>query len=79
MIISEIQKNIREQLRVSIETYHGTVFVDLRVYWLDEQREWRPSRKGIAINGQSMSQVIQALGEARAKLDETKAARETGR
>jgi hypothetical protein len=69
MHICEIEKNMKERIRVSIEEYRGSTFVDLRVYWEDEQGEWRPSKKGIALNGDCIDQVIEALQKARKELE----------
>jgi hypothetical protein len=69
MQICEIEKNMKERIRVSIEEYRGSTFVDLRVYWEDEQGEWRPSKKGIALNGDCIDQVIEALQKARKELE----------
>jgi hypothetical protein len=68
MMISEIEKNLKEKIRVSIEEYRNSRFVDCRVYWKDEQGEWRPSKKGIALNCQCIDQVIEALQKASKKL-----------
>jgi len=69
MLIAEFEKNLKEKIRVSIEEYRNSRFADLRVYWENEQGEWRPSKKGIALNCQCIAQVIEALQKARKKLE----------
>jgi len=69
MQIAEIEKNMKERIRVSIEEYRGHKFVDCRVYWQDEQGEWRPSKKGIALNDECIDPVIQALQKASKALE----------
>ena len=68
MLIGEIQKNLKERIRVSIEEYRGHKFIDLRVYFEAENGEWKPTKKGIALNGDSIDAVIEALQKARKKL-----------
>ncbi len=68
MIIAEIEKNQKEHIRVSIEAYRGTTFIDCRVYFEDEAGEWRPTKKGIALNGDCIGEVIEALQKAGKKL-----------
>ena len=68
MLICDIEKNMKERIRVSIEEYRGSMFIDCRVYWQDEQGEWRPSKKGIALNGDCIDQVIEALQKAKEAL-----------
>ena len=69
MQIAEIEKNQKERIRVSIEEYKGHKFVDLRVYWQDEAGEWRPGKKGIALNPDIIDEVIEALQIASEKLE----------
>ncbi len=69
MVLAEIKKNEKERIRISVETYRGSQFVDCRVYWEDQEGEWRPSRKGIALSPDTIDLVIEALQKAREKLE----------
>ena len=64
MLIAEIEKNMKERIRISIEEYRGTRFVDCRVYFESEEGTWLPTKKGIALNGYCMDDVIKALQKA---------------
>lgn len=64
MIIAEIEKNSAERIRVSVTDYKGHQFIDCRVYYEDDQGEWKPTRKGIALNNQTIKNVIEALQKA---------------
>jgi hypothetical protein len=68
MLIGEIQKNLKERIRVSIEEYRGHKFIDLRVYFEAENAEWKPTKKGIALNSGSIEAVIKALKMANQNL-----------
>jgi len=68
MLIAEIEKNLKERIRVSIEEYRGHKFIDLRVYFEAENGEWKPTKKGIALNGGSIEAVIEALKKANQNL-----------
>jgi hypothetical protein len=69
MQIAEIEKNSKERIRVSVEEYKGHKFVDCRVYFQDEAGEWRPSKKGIALNADCIDEVIQTLQKASKTLE----------
>jgi len=73
MLIAEIQKNLKERMRVSIEEYYGHKFIDLRVYFEVENAQWKPTKKGIALNNESIDAVIEALQKASKKLEGIKA------
>lgn len=69
MLIGEIEKNMKEKIRVSIEEYKGHKFVDCRVYWQDGGGGWKPSKKGIALNDETIDEVIEALQKASKALE----------
>lgn len=64
MLIAEMEKNPTERLRVSIEEYRGSTFIDLRVYFQDKAGQWKPTKKGIALNSDCINGVIKALQKA---------------
>lgn len=69
MLVAEVQKNMKEKIRVSIEEYRGTRFIDCRVYFEDDNGEWRPTKKGIALNSETINEVIEALQKASKALE----------
>jgi hypothetical protein len=69
MQIAEIEKNAKEKIRVSIEEYKGHRFVDCRVYFQNEAGDWRPTKKGIALNDECIDPVISAPQKASKKLE----------
>jgi hypothetical protein len=69
MLICDIEKNMKERIRVSIEEYRGSRFADCRVYWQDQQGEFRPSKKGISLNSDCIDEVIAALQKASKELE----------
>jgi hypothetical protein len=63
--IAQIWKNKTECIKVSIDEYKGTTFINCRVYYKNAQGQWLPTAKEIAINNDSINKVIDALMEAR--------------
>lgn len=49
--IAIIQRNALEQVRAKVQVYRGRVNFDLRVYYMDELGEWRPTKKGFNLHG----------------------------
>ena len=61
-VIGEIQKNQREKIIASVNEFKGNTFVDLRVYYEDETAgEYKPTKKGIAINPKILPQVVELI------------------
>lgn len=69
MVIKEIAKNAREIFRISIEEYRGHRFIDCRVYFTDDQGAMRPTKKGIALNDEIISDVMEGLRIAKKQLE----------
>lgn len=69
MIISDIEKNQKECIRVSLEEYKGHRFIDCRIFWKDNAGDWKPSKKGISLNDETVKEVITALSKAGQELE----------
>jgi len=46
---------------VSKQAYKGYEFIDVRVYYEDDNGEWRPTKKGIAIAPDKIEELISLL------------------
>lgn len=68
MIVGEIDKSINERLRVIVKSYRNRQYVDIRMYWQDEQGQWLPSKKGIILNAQILGEVDELLRKASKEL-----------
>lgn len=62
--LGTIQKNSREEIRVTLESYQGRELVNLRVWFEADGGEYRPSKKGIAFRRELLPEVLAALGKA---------------
>jgi hypothetical protein len=65
MLIAEIYKNTAKRIRVSVEEYKGHKFIDCRVYYEDDQGEWKPKKRGISLNNAIIDEVTSALNKAK--------------
>ena len=64
-IIGEIQKNQKEKIIVGTNEFKGHKYIDLRVHYDDETSgEYKPTKKGIAVNPKILPQVIEMMLEA---------------
>ncbi|MGD0233899.1 MAG: transcriptional coactivator p15/PC4 family protein [Syntrophorhabdales bacterium] len=67
--IAEVQKNAKERIKIYITEYRGRRFVDCRVYFEDDDGEWKPTKKGIALSDGVIDEVIQGLRKASRRLE----------
>ncbi|HEX9872472.1 MAG TPA: transcriptional coactivator p15/PC4 family protein, partial [Candidatus Tectomicrobia bacterium] len=49
-LVTRIAKNPTEEVRVSLTSYRGHDLVDIRVFFQDEQGEWRPTKRGVSLS-----------------------------
>ena len=64
-IIGEIQKNQKEKIIISTNEYKGHKYIDLRVHYEDEStKEYKPSKKGIAVNPKILPEVVEMMVRA---------------
>lgn len=70
-LIKEIEKNSSNKIRVSLTDFKGHDFVDVRVYYEDEDGEYKPTKKGIALKPEVIPEVIEALQKAEKELKNT--------
>ncbi|SEM54344.1 Transcriptional Coactivator p15 (PC4) [Sphingomonas gellani] len=62
--VATIRKNSREEVRVSVATYHGTRFVDVRTYVDGKGADRVPTPKGIVLRPDAIPALVEALGAA---------------
>lgn len=69
--IGDIKKNAKETIRVSLSSYKGSVFLDIRTWYLDDKKILKPSSKGVTLNPSLIPEfaaiVRSAEGEAKAR------------
>jgi len=60
-LIAQFEKNATEVVRVSLTEYRGRKLVDVRVYYADDEGQYRPTRKGVSLNVEVYPELKRAL------------------
>jgi len=63
-LIGEIQKNSRERLRITVGQYKGHEYVGIRVWFVDKDGQYRPSKNGVTLRPALLPELMQSLGLA---------------
>lgn len=63
-LIKAIERGPGQQIHVRLTTFRGREYLDLRNFYLDENDEWRPTKKGIAVPVELYDELMAALKEA---------------
>ena len=74
IVVSNFKRNATEEVRVGIKEFRGRRYIDLRIYYMDDKGEWKPTRKGISLATDFMPELKDAvLGLEKVLAEEEKA------
>lgn len=60
-LVAQFEKNSKEEVRVSIDDFHGRKLINLRVYYRSDAGDWRPGRQGLALGVDRYRELADAL------------------
>src|SRR6185436_8653608 len=69
-VIANLPKGSGEEVRVSLGEFKGKQYIDLRVYFENDDGEWKPTKKGVALSVNLFHKLKDALKEAEDTLKE---------
>jgi len=49
VLVAKFEKNKKEEVRVSLDTFHGRKLINIRVYYKDDDGTMKPGKQGIAL------------------------------
>ncbi len=70
MLIGEIERNRTEKIRIELSNYRGKDFISVRIYFLADNGEWRPTKKGVTVRPDQLDELIGLLSQAKEKVPE---------
>ena len=71
-VIAQFEKNATEVVRISLTEYRGHKLIDLRVYYSDDEGQYRPTKKGVSLSVGLYTDFKQALSALEKALLERK-------
>ncbi|MDJ0762982.1 MAG: transcriptional coactivator p15/PC4 family protein [Myxococcota bacterium] len=60
-VVATFKRNPTEEVRAGIKEFKGRRYIDLRIYYMDDKGEWKPTRKGISLATDFMPELRQAV------------------
>ena len=61
--MKQIRKNKNEVIRIQLKEYKEHKLIDLRVWYEDEEGEYKPTKKGISFNRKLAINISNAITE----------------
>jgi hypothetical protein len=62
----ELEKSPTEKLVIENSEYKGHDLVSLRIYFLSNEEEWLPTKKGVTFRRDQLDEVLDALNKIKA-------------
>ena len=56
-----LARSEREQVRVAIEEFRGRYGIDIRIFFVTESGDWRPTKRGIRIPVEQKDELVAAI------------------
>ena len=60
-VVSTFKRNPTEEVRATLKEFRGRRYLDLRIYYQDDQGEWKPTRKGVSLSTDFMGELKEAV------------------
>ncbi|CAM2158382.1 Transcriptional coactivator p15 (PC4) C-terminal domain-containing protein [Paraburkholderia tropica] len=62
-------KNPSERLRVDVKEYRGSMYIDVRVWYVTDRGDYRPSSKGVMFKPTLAAELMRGLALAARSVD----------
>ena len=69
-LLHEFKRNVEDTLRVSLSTFRGKVYVDIRLFYEDAAGELQPTKKGVTVTPELWDEFRAGIAAAEAELQE---------
>jgi hypothetical protein len=63
VVIAQFEKNKREEVRLSVETFRGRKIINIRVFYKDDMGAWKPGKQGLAVSIERYKELAGAILE----------------
>jgi hypothetical protein len=61
VIVAQFEKNKKEEVRVSVGSFHGRQIINMRVYFKDDDGSWKPGKQGLALSVERYKDLAGAI------------------
>lgn len=61
-VIDSFKRNATEEVRATLRTYRGRQYMDVRIYYLDDAGEYKPTKKGINLSVELLGELTRMIG-----------------
>ena len=69
-IVAEMDKGWNEKIVFSVSEFKGKDYANIRIYYEDDEGEWKPTKKGLTVGLDSFAEFKEHIGELETFLSE---------
>jgi len=69
LLVKAIDKGLGNRIHIRISKFRDRDYVDIRNFYEDDNGEWKPTRKGIAVPVDLYDDLMAALGDAKPEIE----------
>ena len=67
-VVGTVEKNALERIQIAVKEYHGHLYIDVRLWFLGDDEQWHPTKKGITVSPDQWDEFMTALGRVATEL-----------
>jgi hypothetical protein len=68
-VVGEMEKGWNEKIVFGISEFRGKNYANIRIYYEDDEGEWKPTKKGISVNLEDFQEFRQRMEDLNAHLE----------
>jgi hypothetical protein len=61
LFVADIERNETEIIRVEKKEFKGKEYIDIRIFYLDSDNEYKPTKKGVTLKPEKIDEMIGVL------------------
>jgi hypothetical protein len=61
VLVAQFEKNKKEEVRVSVGSFHGRQIINMRVFFKDDDGSWKPGKQGLALSVERYKDIAGAI------------------
>lgn len=62
-VIGEMEKGWNEKIVFSISDFKGKTYANIRIYYEDDEGEWKPTKKGVTVSLDSFKEFKELVDQ----------------
>jgi hypothetical protein len=68
-VLYSFKRNPTEEVRACVKEFKGRAYIDLRIYYMDDKGDWKPTRKGVSLATEYMPELKEAVAAIDVELE----------